>query len=206
MSFLSRWQQRKAEVAKEAEEAELVRDTVEPVDDAEPTAEAAAPVEGQTEAQVEAAAEEAAEAEALPDPTSIEQGGSFADYLKPGVDPTQRKEALRALWKQPQYNIRDGLCEYDLDYAAQPKLTAAVAAEVAKKVFRHVTEAVEQVDEAVAQQETKLEAADSERAEGVELAQAESAQTPSELPNVREDIGQNDPQEGGETESTRSQA
>ncbi|MBY5993250.1 DUF3306 domain-containing protein [Ferrimonas balearica] len=175
MSLLSRWQLRKAQVAEEEakEEAQSATAPAEaaPTDAPLDAAETAETPDGVPQAE----AQEGTEAEALPDPDSIEEGGSFADFLKPGVDPSKRKEALRALWKQPHYNVRDGLCEYDLDYAAQPKLSAAVAAEVAKNVFRHVSEAVEEVDKAVARQ---AEAS----AEG---------ETPSELPNVPGEEGQN---------------
>ncbi|MBY6187380.1 DUF3306 domain-containing protein [Marinobacter hydrocarbonoclasticus] len=210
MSFLSRWQQRKADVAQEEQDAQALETQhaeAEEVAESGPSAEATAAEAAesqQTGAQAEQA--EATEEAPLPDPETIEQGGSFADYLKPGVDPTQRKEALRALWKQPQYNIRDGLCEYDLDYAAQPKLSAAVAAEVAKSVFRHVTEAVEQVDKAVAKQQQLEDNSASEAVKEPQLAQAATAETPSELPNIREGIGQNDPQEAGKPDKPRSEA
>lgn len=206
MSFLSRWQLRKAEVAREEEEAKAPEQpTVDPVDTTTEAEEA--DVKKADAPEVEAASAAEGEEAALPDPESIEQGGSFADYLKPGVDPTQRKDALRALWKQPQYNIRDGLCEYDLDYAAQPKLSAAVAAELAKKVFRHVTEAAEEADKVVAgQPESQGEASLEQAVDEPQLAQAESAETPSELPTVREDIGQNDPHDPENRAGSRSEA
>ena len=77
-------------------------------------------------------------AEDLPDPDKIEVGGSFASFMAENVDPDAKTAALRALWKQPHYNEIDGLLEYALDYTNQPKLSAEVSAELAKKVFRHL--------------------------------------------------------------------
>lgn len=203
MSFLSRWQQRKAEVAREELESEVAAELTQEPQEVTVEAEGAEP----EVAQASATETVEGDAEALPDPESIEQGGSFADFLKPGVDPTQRKDALRALWKQPQYNIRDGLCEYDLDYGAQPKLSAAVAAELAKNVFRHVTEAVEQVDKAVASQQERMGVEAEEQTDAApQLAQTDTAENSSELPTVSGDTGQNDPHASEGVTGSRSEA
>ncbi|QYJ86254.1 DUF3306 domain-containing protein [Shewanella mesophila] len=84
-------------------------------------------------------------AEDLPDPEKIEVGGSFASFMAENVDPDAKTAALRALWKQPHYNEIDGLLEYALDYTNQPKLSAEVSAELAKKVFRHLVKDDEKV-------------------------------------------------------------
>ncbi|NKF52545.1 DUF3306 domain-containing protein [Shewanella sp. WXL01] len=140
--FLSRWQQRKEQVAKEADEqlteqvneqtAEQQALTVEQETQAEQAAN-----ETQLE-QVEQTQDKVLTAEDLPDPESIEVGGSFASFMADNVDPAAKQAALKALWKQPQYNEIDGLLEYALDYTNQPKLSPEVSAELAKKVFRHV--------------------------------------------------------------------
>ncbi|SHI03908.1 DUF3306 domain-containing protein [Ferrimonas marina] len=138
--LFKRWQQRRDEVAREEESDEAEQAELQQAQAAEQ-----APSEPEGE-------EVAAEEEVLPNPEEIEEGGSFAAFMKPDVDPLQRKEALRSLWKQPHYNVRDGLCEYDLDYAAQPKLTAKVAAELAEKVFRHVVKEVDEEETQLAEQ------------------------------------------------------
>lgn len=79
-------------------------------------------------------------AEDLPNPNDIEIGGSFASFMGANVDPAAKSAALKALWKQPQFNEIDGLLEYALDYSNQPKLSPAVSAELAQKVFRFITE------------------------------------------------------------------
>ncbi len=85
--------------------------------------------------------------EDLPDPEKIEVGGSFASFMGKNVDPVAKATALKALWRQPQYNEIDGLLEYALDYSNQPKLSAEQSAEIAKKIFRHVTKKEEEFEE-----------------------------------------------------------
>ncbi len=157
--LLDRWQRRRAAVAEEtAREAQEISEEREPALPQEgEQVEAAGTIPLAEEATTDPVSSEENEAvQALPDPEQIEHGGSFAAFMKPGVAADKRQEALRSLWKQPHYNVRDGLCEYDLDYAAQPKLSAKVAAELAEKVFRHVVkEAEETTESAVAQRDKK---------------------------------------------------
>lgn len=147
--LLSRWELRRQRVAEEAEqleqEAAHVDETVDVValDDA-----------SQTNDVDEALTDTNVEDEPLPDPNTIEVGGSFARFMAKNVDPTAKAAALRALWKQPQYGHIDGLLEYALDYSNQPVLSADVSAELANKVFRYV---IEKTDDAEDEQLAKVE-------------------------------------------------
>ncbi len=132
--LLNRWEIRRQRVAEEAQQEELLQQAQEKPDDYNIlTAESPQDVS-------EIDADEVAEPEALPDPNTIEVGGSFARFMAKSVDPTTKAAALRALWKQPQYGHIDGLLEYALDYTNQPLLSADVSAELASKVFRYVIE------------------------------------------------------------------
>ncbi|MGI2110852.1 DUF3306 domain-containing protein [Shewanella frigidimarina] len=132
--LLNRWEIRRQRVAEEAQQEELLQLAQEKPDDYNIlTAESPQDVS-------EIDADEVAEPEALPDPNTIEVGGSFARFMAKSVDPTTKAAALRALWKQPQYGHIDGLLEYALDYTNQPLLSADVSAELASKVFRYVIE------------------------------------------------------------------
>ncbi|MGP1721648.1 DUF3306 domain-containing protein [Shewanella frigidimarina] len=134
--LLNRWEIRRQRVAEEAQQEELLQQAQEKPDDYNIlTAESPQDV---SEIDADEVAE--AEAEALPDPNTIEVGGSFARFMAKSVDPTTKAAALRALWKQPQYGHIDGLLEYALDYTNQPLLSADVSAELASKVFRYVIE------------------------------------------------------------------
>ncbi|WP_350432217.1 DUF3306 domain-containing protein [Shewanella sp. H8] len=134
--LLNRWELRRQRVAEEAEQEALLQQAQENPDEiSTPTAESTQDVNA-----IGLEPDEALESEPLPDPNTIEVGGSFARFMAKSVDPTTKAAALRALWKQPQYGHIDGLIEYALDYTNQPLLSADVSAELASKVFRYVVE------------------------------------------------------------------
>ncbi len=167
MGFFKRWQQRREQVAEQAEieakqataatpstaEAEALESASTEDLDASPTTDAAPEPNSET-AEL-----------SLPDPSQIEQGGSFADFMQPGVDPSVRKQALKSLWSQPQYNQLDGLTDYHYDYSKQQSLDSETAAELTKKLFRHSKQRVEEASEEAALAETNSVPNDEVRAE-----------------------------------------
>ncbi|GGP98717.1 DUF3306 domain-containing protein [Shewanella ulleungensis] len=147
--LLSRWELRRQRVAAEAEQQALDTQANESL---ELVSEATEPAELD-----DALPDVSPEEEPLPDPSTIEVGGSFARFMAKNVDPTAKAAALRALWKQPQYGHIDGLLEYALDYSNQPILSADVSAELASKVFRYVVEKTETAeDELLADSEAEM--------------------------------------------------
>ena len=149
--FFSRWTERREQVEAEAAEIAQKEQQAEAL-------KAETAVEENESSNIQADSVEAdqpeklLEAEDLPDPDKIEVGGSFASFMGANVSPEAKSAALKALWKQPQYNEIDGLLEYALDYSNQPKLSPEVSAELAKKVFRNVMKD----DEETAEDETLL--------------------------------------------------
>jgi hypothetical protein len=134
--LINRWELRRQRVAEEAEQEALLQHTLDHADNTDTL-----PVETlQDVSTIDHEPDEVTESEPLPDPSTIEVGGSFARFMAKSVDPTTKAAALRALWKQPQYGHIDGLLEYALDYTNQPLLSADVSAELANKVFRYVIE------------------------------------------------------------------
>jgi hypothetical protein len=134
--LINRWELRRQRVAEEAEQEALLQHTLDHADDTDTL-----PAETlQDVSTIDHEPDEVTESEPLPDPSTIEVGGSFARFMAKSVDPTTKAAALRALWKQPQYGHIDGLLEYALDYTNQPLLSADVSAELANKVFRYVIE------------------------------------------------------------------
>ncbi|MGX9462975.1 DUF3306 domain-containing protein [Shewanella sp. A14] len=187
--LLNRWELRRQRVAEEAKQDELLH-AQETADDistlpAEATQEASA---------IDQDLDEVTEFEPLPDPSTIEVGGSFARFMAKSVDPTTKAAALRALWKQPQYGHIDGLLEYALDYTNQPLLSADVSAELANKVFRYVIEK-EEPEEELAQtdiaQNELVEKIDTTVEEPIDLAESDealiTAQSPQEKPLYQND-------------------
>ncbi|MCG9748578.1 DUF3306 domain-containing protein [Shewanella sp. Isolate8] len=179
--LFARWTQRRQQVQAEEEAARLAEQTEEQV--APPSVEAEGAEVNEPSDQASGEEKKILTAEDLPDPEKIEVGGSFASFMADNVDPEAKTAALRALWKQPHYNEIDGLLEYALDYTDQPKLTAEVSAELAKKVFRHLTK-----DEEAA--EAGADAAETQ------LAQQENAaaQVEDNLDRASDEVPQNEPE------------
>ena len=103
--FLSRWSKRKHE-AKRAPEKEP-----------EPKV-APAAAGGVT------ALPEATPAEPLPPVESLTPESDFAPFMKGDVDPGLRREALKTLFKDPRFNVMDGLDVYIDDYSKPDPLPA----------------------------------------------------------------------------------
>ena len=98
--FLSRWSRRK-HAASQGKPVEEV--PAEKVSEALPAAQGSNPV-------VEAAPEP------LPPVESLTPESDFAPFMKPGVDPATRQAALKTLFRDPRFNVMDGLDVYIDDY------------------------------------------------------------------------------------------
>lgn len=57
----------------------------------------------------------------LPDPDTLLPGSDFSVFMASGVSASLRRRALRRLWATGNYNVRDGLDDYDADYRQQLK-------------------------------------------------------------------------------------
>ncbi|MGA4493664.1 DUF3306 domain-containing protein [Vreelandella venusta] len=79
----------------------------------------------------------------LPDPDSLPAGSDFSAFMAPGVSAALRRRALKRLWATGNYNVRDGLDDYDADYRQQLK---PMATELAGKLRRWANKAEEAVD------------------------------------------------------------
>ncbi|RTR27696.1 DUF3306 domain-containing protein [Shewanella atlantica] len=198
--LLSRWNLRRQQVADEKEAAELAAQEQAEAPIQDPSLQDSSLQDESTEASPESAAEDKIlSAEELPDPDKIEVGGSFASFMADNVDPTAKAAALKALWKQPQYNEIDGLLEYALDYSNQPKLTPEHSAEIAKKIFRHVTKDKEEEQEG---EETLTAELDTE---AEEIATHCGEEISGDILDVEcDDLAQNEPQKQDESKVTVS--
>jgi len=185
--LLSRWNLRRQQVADEQEAEEKA---LEAADQAEVSIEETSLEDASTEVSAESQAEDKVlSAEELPDPEKIEVGGSFASFMADNVDPTAKAAALKALWKQPQYNEIDGLLEYALDYTNQPKLTPEHSAEIAKKIFRYVTKDKEEEQEGEEALTAKLDT------QVEEIATHSGEEVSGDILDVEsDDLTQNEPQ------------
>ncbi|MDX1608519.1 MAG: DUF3306 domain-containing protein [Halofilum sp. (in: g-proteobacteria)] len=110
-SFVSRWSRRKHQAR---ESATGKQPPTEPPA-AEPPAE---PAEGgPTDAD-------------LPPPESLDSDSDYSGYLSERVSEELRRAALRKLFRLPQFNVRDGLDDYDEDYRSFSALGDTVTADM----------------------------------------------------------------------------
>ena len=63
----------------------------------------------------------------MPPVESLKAGDDVSGFFSPKVSAALRKRALRAVFRQGRFNLRDGLDDYDEDYTVFPPLTEATA-------------------------------------------------------------------------------
>ena len=111
---LRRWSQRKLAAARATSAPDP--QPAPPVVAAEPAA-TAAPVPATNATPAAGAATPAAAGKVpLPPIESLSLDSDFTPFLRPEVDDTLRRQALKALFRQPAFNVMDGLDVYIDDY------------------------------------------------------------------------------------------
>ncbi|EOA9037036.1 DUF3306 domain-containing protein [Vibrio harveyi] len=168
-SFFSRWSKRKLEeTTTEPADAKVV----ESVESTEPET-AQAHEELSTEAQ--ALATEASATETESQQTSSEatdpEEMSVAQLLVSEASESVKKAALRKMFLSEEFNVRDGLDDYDDDYSNLKSLSEGVA-ETLRDWVKEKTEeelAGETTQPTESHEESDIESADLELAEGAEI-------------------------------------
>ena len=165
--FFSRWAQRKQE-QRLAEQTgpQDTEETLQPDDTtaAPPVPEASEQPPAASSAQT-ASAETAADANTaptsdtpltdadMPDLTEIDGNSNVSAFFSEGVSQALRKKALKAMFLQPEFNLRDGMDDYDLDYTNAKELTAEVSASLRQWLKESVEESRAQQPEQEQEQE-----------------------------------------------------
>lgn len=198
MSRLERWSRLKRNVPQEQDAPPASPPVEEPVDElaAEHSAAEALPTPEQaaehvSEQTTEQTPEPGSLDHTLPDPETLAAGSDFSAFMLPGVSGALRRRALKRLWATGNYNVRDGLDDYDADYH---KLLKPMASELAGKLRRwtHEVEKVaetEKVEDVEAIEKTEeIEKTEAEKAEATEAA--EKTVVP-ELENEHQSASQN---------------
>lgn len=125
--FLARWSQRKLEARRE---------------DAGPGAqpEEMEPLPGVADAgtgQPEPPVRELTDAD-MPAIETLDAESDYAAFMSPGVSDGLRRLALRKLFKQPDFNVTDGLNDYDHDYTRFASLGSVVTHEMKRMLLREL--------------------------------------------------------------------
>jgi hypothetical protein len=100
----------------------------------------------------------------MPDIDSLDEDSDFTGFMSPGVSDELRNIALRKLFHAPEFNIRDGLDEYDEDYTTFEKLGDIVTCDM-----KHQIEMQEQKQREALEQEQQT-AAEAEAVEDIDDA------------------------------------
>ena len=123
-----------------------------------------ATVESDNESQVASVSEserpELTDAD-MPPVESLKAGDDVSGFLSPQVSAALRKRALRAVFSQGRFNLRDGLDDYDEDFTKFPVLTE-MTAELRKRLSER-----RQAQESEAAQESDAKGVAGETGEGV---------------------------------------
>ncbi|MCR9910509.1 DUF3306 domain-containing protein [Vibrio campbellii] len=201
-SFFSRWSKRKLdETTTEPSDAKVV----DSVESTEPET-AQAHAELSTEAQAlatEASAIETESQEASSETTDPEEM-SVAQLLVSEASESVKKAALRKMFLSEEFNVRDGLDDYDDDYSNLKSLSEGVA-ETLRDWVKEKTEeepAEETTQSTESHEESDIESADVELAEGAEIPEEQKELDINTVSNksdiletklAPEEVGQNIP-------------
>jgi hypothetical protein len=111
--------------------------------------------------------------EDMPDIESLDYDSDYRDFLSPGVSEQLRKLALRKLFHNDVFNIRDGLDEYDDDFTHFEKLGGIVTSDMRHQMEMEARRKAEQL---LAEEEHQPDAAGIDQHEDAGIAQASTDQ------------------------------
>ncbi|MCB1758260.1 MAG: DUF3306 domain-containing protein [Gammaproteobacteria bacterium] len=72
----------------------------------------------------------------MPPIDSLDESSDFSGFMSPGVSDPLRRLALRRLFSGQQFNLRDGLDDYDDDFTSFAKLADIVTADMRHQLQR----------------------------------------------------------------------
>lgn len=144
--FLGRWSRLKQVKEEEGEPAEAIKTTPE---------EGVAPVQGANGLDPEVVADGASLDTELVDPVeltdvdmpdlaTINSTSDMSMFLSSGVSVELRRQALRKFFHQPEFNVRDPLDDYALDYSNPDKLVLKVGETVRGWANKQMEDAMQQ--------------------------------------------------------------
>jgi len=181
---LKRWSQRKHAAARE------------------PSPPAVAPVAAAPAGAVPAIAKgtaataEPAAAQALPPVESLTFDADFSAFMKPDVDPSLKRAALKKLFTDPRFNVMDGLDTYIDDYSIPSPLDPDVARQLiqARYIFDPPKTQVNERGEVEDVPDEVAEPAEADDEPPPALAESPAtlevpAETPAERPEPAEPAG-----------------
>lgn len=128
--------------------------------------------------------------EDMPPIESLHEGSDFGGFLSESVSTALRKAALKKLFSQPGFNIRDGLNDYDDDYTSFAPLGDTVTVEMTYRA--EVDAKREALKKALLEEQAEAEAMELAESSGEtdealsDQETADQPDTPLELPHSQE--------------------
>jgi hypothetical protein len=116
----------------------------------------------------------------LPPVESLTFESDFTAFLRPGVDDKVKRAALKQLFRDPRFNIMDGLDTYIDDYTKADPIPADVLADLMQRGFGPPTETGQ--EQAVAVNAPRAEPVVTNEPKPAISARTEQAATPAEPP------------------------
>ena len=121
----------------------------------------------------------------MPPINSLSADSDVSMFFNSGVSAALRRAALRHIFQQPKFNVRDGLNDYDGDYTVFEPLGDTITSDMKwhtarKERDRLLAEEQEREREALAQQEAEKAEAEQAETEQAEAEQAEAEQADTE--------------------------
>ena len=161
---LSRWSRRKLEATAEAA-----------------TPQPAAPLHAAASAPAGAPSAPAAVPE-LPSVDSLSFDSDFTRFLRPEVDETLKRAALKQLFRDPRFNVMDGLDTYIDDYTKADPIEQGVLEEMLQRFSAVASTTSPPVEDATTPQAVPsgIPAVSARAAESVPAASDKSASAPTE--------------------------
>jgi len=138
-SFFSRWSRRKNSPEQEPEATETLTEDLQEQ------------VETEEEQQPELTDAD------MPDIDSLNEESDYSQFMSPGVSDALRQMALRKMFQLPEFNIRDGLNDYDEDFSNFKVLSEAAASEIRNWLDEKTEEIKEEILESDNQPEKETE-------------------------------------------------
>lgn len=160
--FLGRWSRLKQRQEEQAEPEQVAVDPEQIDVDAADTDDLAAEQALSDEVTAEVAATELpSEAEVLtdldmPDLSTIHAGSDMSMFFSSGVSAELRRQALRKFFHQPEFNVRDPLDDYALDYSNPDKLVLKVGDKVRGWAQQQMEDAMQQARDALLQPDSTV--------------------------------------------------
>jgi hypothetical protein len=116
----------------------------------------------------------------LPPVESLTFDSDFTAFLRPGVDDKVKRAALKQLFRDPRFNIMDGLDTYIDDYTKADPIPADILADLLQRGFGPAPETAQ--EQAVAVNAPRAEPAVAHQTQPAISADSEQAATPPRPP------------------------